>query len=194
MRKKKLQNEYDWFSFLNSLTPDDLDWVRDYFAKQGMPTTGIPFSDNVVNEVLRRARLNLITQENLKAFARKMQNAWRVRMHRKHSKAMSLTISLESEVMNKLSEMSHGQTKTEIISKLIEGSYPDFLNMKREIEQKKADAKEIARRNRATNQLKKMMVKPTAESSITNKKTRLVNDLEGIVSILDEMIAGLANK
>lgn len=193
--KTKTECESELFFFIDSATPETRSWVSSYLTKQGIALPGsIPLSANIPQYLFEQLTTCLQNSSAVKEFAANMRNAWRVRKHRKQRKAKSLTISLKADVMAKLTEMSKGETLTHVITQLIEGNYPAFLNMKREIEQKKADAKEIARRNRETNKLKKMMIKPEVESLLISKHSRIANNLENIVSLLSEMIAELAEK
>lgn len=193
--KTKTECEVELFFFIDSATPETRNWVSSYLTKQGIALPGsIPLSANIPQYLFEQLTSYLQNSSAVKEFAANMRNAWRVRKHRKQRKAKSLTISLKADVMAKLTEMSQGETLADVITQLIEGNYPVFLNMKRELEQKKADAKEIARRNRVTAQINKTMFRPETKSSLTDEHARLASDLKGIVSKLDDMITELLEK
>jgi hypothetical protein len=189
------QKEVELFLFIDIETPATRKWVSDYLIKQGIVSYGqIPLSFDIRQYVLNQVISRYQNTSDLEKFALRMRNAWRVRRHRKSRNTKTLAVLLEAGVISKLSEMSKGSTKAEIITRLIEGNYQTFLAMKHEQEQKIAEAKEIDRKRKELNLLKRMMSRPMAESSLINKQLRVANDLKNIISMLDDITAELTNK
>lgn len=188
-------HESELFRFINNETPAVRSWLVNYLNKKGIPVT-IEFPDEYTVAYFLEHQLNRhgFNYERKKALARDMANAWRGYRHRKNKNVVSLTVRLDKSVFTKLSEMSKGFTQAEIITRLVEGNYQTFLAMKHEQEQKKAEAKEIDKKRKELNQLKKMISKPMAESSLINKQVRVANDLKDIISMLDDITADLTNK
>lgn len=192
-RKYKAENEL--FGFIKSETLATRFWVRNYLIKKGISVTTEPQMqdtvDQFIEDQLNHYRLNY---ENKKKLAFDMANAWRRYRHRKNKNVVSLTVGLDKSVFAKLSQMGEGLTHAEIITRLVEGNYQAFLAMKNEQEQKKAEAKEIAKKRKESNLLKKMMSQPAADSSQITKQIRVANDLKDIISMLDDITAELTNK
>lgn len=193
--KMQYEREVELFLFIDTETPATRKWVSDYLTKQGIVSYGqIPLSVDIRQHVLNQVISRYQNTSDIEKFALRMRNAWRVRRHRKSKNTKTLAVLLETDVISKLSEMSKGSTKAEIITRLVEGNYQAFLAMKNEQERKKAEAKEIAKKRKESNLLKKMMSQPKAESSLINKQLRVANDLKDIISMLDDITAVLTNK
>ncbi|GAB1057487.1 MAG: hypothetical protein WAqMacA_38570 [Shewanella algae] len=76
-------------------------------------------------------------------FARTMSNAWRVRKSRQKKNAGTLSLTLDNSVLRQLKQMCNGETKAEILTKLINGGYEAFLASKQAQEAKKAEEQQI---------------------------------------------------
>lgn len=192
---QKYKSVEELFGFIETQTPATRTWVKNYLAKKGInPNVEYPMQYPVVECLVNQLNRHGFTYEDKRKLAFDMANAWRGYRHRKNKNVVSLTVRLDKSVFTKLSEMSKGFTQAEMITRLVEGNYQTFLAMKHEQEQKKAEAKEIDKKRKELNQLKKMISKPMAESSLINKQVRVANDLKDIISMLDYITADLTNK
>lgn len=187
--------DLELFLFVESETPAARDWADSYLKRKGIVNhVEIPIDVYLPQFLADVTRSHFRYMADMEKFAYRMKNAWRVREHRKQKNTKPLTVFLNPDVMRKISVMSKGLTKAELITQLVEGNYQTFLARRHELELKKAEAKEIDKRRKELNQLKKMMSKPVAESSLITRQLRVANNLKDIISMLDDITAELTNK
>ena len=135
---------------------------------------------------------------DVRLFARNMRNAWRVRKHRLNKDVTTLSISLDKQVSNQLTQMCKGQNKTEIITRLITNNYPYFLDAQKAEKEKLAEEKqalqmEKERRLRANQLQKHLPIVKTAAEQQVEPMLEVVEDLKKSIAKLYDMIF-LANQ
>lgn len=181
-------HESELFRFINNETPTARSWLVNYLNKKGIPVT-IEFPDEHTVAFFLENQLNRhgFNYESKKVLARDMANAWRGYRHRKNKNVLSLTVGLDKSVFTKLSAMSKGSTKAEIITRLIEGNYQIFLAEKREQERIRADEKASAERLKNTNLIKRMMGQTQTEFSLIAKQVNAAKDLKDVMLMIEEI-------
>lgn len=170
------------FDFLDSDTPTTWKWVVGYLIKQGL--TVPPQSNQFERAPLQVAKfLQMTYQGDIKVFARKMRNAFRVRKHRKNKDVETLSISLDKATAAQLSKMSKGRKKTEVVTLLIQDNYQGFLAVERERRAQLAEAK----KHRDFEKQQKQLNMSTKIKSQTNNATAELRD--GIAALYDIIFA-----
>ncbi len=174
------------FDFLDSDTPATWEWVISYLIKQGfiVPTQRNPF-EQVSLQVAKFVTMTY--RGDIKAFARKMRNAFRVRKHRKNKDVATLSISLDKATAAKLSQMSKGHKKTEIVALLIQNNYQGFLAVERELRAQLAEAK----KQRDFEKQQKLLKTSIKTKSQTNNQTECATEelRDGIAALYDIIFA-----
>lgn len=169
------------FAFIDSDTISDGDWLRMNLRKHclelGIPAIQLGYrTHNTLKEQFIHALLSsgqVLSNEVIKTLATKIKTAWRVRKHRKSKQLGNLSIGLEPEVASKLSKMCVGHKKNEIVTKLILGSYEQFLIHKKEIRLEKLEAKKVKDEEKKALTLQKLVVTPTDEINMARSRARI---------------------
>lgn len=135
------------FSFLESETIATRKWVINYLRKQG-----ISFPESPGN--IRLALADLLpsiglTESDIKLLANKMSAAWRQNKRRQNKDVEPLSVDLDKKVSKRLSEMSKGHTKAEVVTMLIENTYPNFFVNKIKLKNEEKEIRDIKRQNAA---------------------------------------------
>lgn len=123
------------FSFLNSETPDSINWIRDYLYTKGFY---IPYEYLDTNTIVRSLADQMVqrgyTLESTTVIAKTMGGTWRTKKCRKNSKGkVSFTVTIDSATFNKLekiskiSKNSKNSKKSELISEMIQEWNPSFI-------------------------------------------------------------------
>lgn len=175
------------FNFLDSETIAARNWIKLYLAKQG-----VFLEPNPAN--IESVRVNLVqiftsqgrTQADIELFARKMGNAWRVKKHRQSKGRVSVSLTLDNSVAAHLSQMSKGKTKTDVITRLIQGNYQEFLTQENIQKAKLAEKKNILQMQRESNKFEKRFSKP----SVPTQQPSL--QLELLQAKADDLRSGIA--
>lgn len=176
------------FGFLDSETINARTWINDYLSKQGV------FLDpRLVN--IEAVKIHLVnslsaqgrTSADIKLFANKMGNAWRVKKHRQSKGRVSISMILENSIATKLSQMSYGKTKTEVVTQLIEGNYQAFLTKENDLKIELARQKRIQKEQREGEKIKKMFSLP--QSRIQEYSVQI----ESLQTRTDELKKGIEN-
>ncbi|GAB1121302.1 MAG: hypothetical protein WAqPseu_40910 [Shewanella algae] len=134
------------FDFLNSETPASIHWVREYLSGKliGLPNNGFNMTMEDIKQYLADVMFRYpMNNAESRQFARTMSNAWRVRKSRQKKNAGTLSLTLDNSVLRQLKQMCNGETKAEILTKLINGGYEAFLASKQAQEAKKAEEQQI---------------------------------------------------
>lgn len=134
------------FAFLKSNTPRSLEWEIKYLGKNEIKlNTAEPFKDSfsliawLGGELVRQG----YSMQKTKELARRMRTAWRTNNSRKNRKTVSISITLKSPVAEQLAQMSKGENKSDIISKLINNNYQIYVAKKHELEKLKVEKRNI---------------------------------------------------
>lgn len=182
----------DLFAFLDSETPAAQNWMGNYLTNKGIL---IPMKIyGTQNLKLQLANIFLSTKKSssdIKLFARKMGNAWRVKNHRQNKNIVSLSVSLDRSVTTQLSKMSKGKKKSEVVTQLIENNYHEFLLSNERLKTKKIEAKgirKIEERNLESHALLNRVTSSTsAELSqlLASQKQKNEDLREGIAKLYD---------
>lgn len=152
------------FAFLKSKTPRSLEWEIKYLRKNDIkPNVAEPFKDSF--SLIAWLGTELVYQgyntQKAKELAQRMRNAWRTHNSRKNGKTVSISISLKPSIAELLAQMSKGENKSDIISKLISNNYQSYLAEKRELAKQKAEQKEERLKKQiAIQESKKTMMSP----------------------------------
>ena len=139
-------------------------WIEKYLSKQGVFLR----QELLQSEQVKFALANYFLSNNtppsdIKLFAKKMGNAWRIRKHRENKHLVTLSISLDREVSNHLSNMCRGHTKTEVISCLIRGNYQYYLAAEKAEKEKLAENKRIRKLEQDRAKLDKLLTNSTRQ-------------------------------
>lgn len=134
------------FTFLKSKTPRSLEWEIKYLRKNDIKlNVAEPFKDSF--SLIAWLGTELVRQgyntQKAKELAQRMRNAWRTHNSRKNGKTVSISISLKPSIAELLAQMSRGENKSDIISKLISNNYQSYLAQKHELEKQKAEQRNI---------------------------------------------------
>ena len=176
------------FDFLDSETIAARSWLMRYLKKQGVfLNPDLPNIESVKVELANAFSQQRRAPADVRLFARNMRNAWRVRKHRLNKDVTTLSISLDKQVSNQLTQMCKGHNKTEIITRLITHNYPYFLDAQKAekeklAEEKKAMQMEKERRLRANELQKHLLEIPLSE-----------RQLESTTLEVDELKVSIAN-
>ncbi|QYJ77935.1 hypothetical protein [Shewanella acanthi] len=133
-------NNVDQLNFIDSLTMHSARWCENYLLKRGVPL-------NNINEDMSELKSQLkayIDPQNVAhvRLIQRFRNAWRTRQSRRKSNSKRpLSVSLEPDVIKKLTEMSKGFVKSEVVKNLINDNYKNFCYSKEEIEKLKLEIK-----------------------------------------------------
>ncbi|ABO23120.1 hypothetical protein SHLO109777_11700 [Shewanella loihica] len=132
------------FEFLDSETPATMKWIEKYLSKQGVFLQQGLLQSELINSALAKHFLSKNTPpSDIKLFAKKMGNAWRAKKHRKNKNLVTLSISLNRDVSNQLTQMCKGHNKTDIVTQLITENYCNFLAEQKAIKEKLAEEKRV---------------------------------------------------
>lgn len=169
------------FAFIDSDTISDGNWLKmnltRHCLKLGVPAIQLGYrTHNTLKEQFVHAILSSSQQvscADIKILATKIKNAWRVRKHRKVKEFANLSLGLEPDVALKLSRMSKGHKKNDIVKMLIQGNYEEFLKQKMELKLKRIESKKV--RDQEKNYLahQKLIVSPTDEIHRANTIERI---------------------
>ncbi|MGI2164537.1 hypothetical protein ACRN9L_00880 [Shewanella oncorhynchi] len=156
------------FEFIAVNSTFNLVWEIAYLKRNEIrfnsPETTVNANDFIIwlgQELVRQG----YSLSKAKELARKMRNAWRVKNCRKNNETVSLSISIERSVSERLTQMCKGEKKAEIISKLINGNYQSYLAEKRELAKQKAEQKERLMMQKENHKFKRIMTPSRACSS-----------------------------
>lgn len=132
------------FDFLDSWTPAAKKWIANYLRKEGIQLS----IDYLTAEETKIALANFLLNNNappsyIRELAKKMRTAWRAINLRKDSDKVNLTVALNRNVSNHLTQMSKGQNKTNIITLLIEDNYKHYLAEQKVAKNKRDTEKKI---------------------------------------------------
>lgn len=152
------------FAFLKSKTPRGLEWEIQYLRKNEIKLNTVEQFKNSFDLIiwLGRELVRLgYNMQKAKELARRMRTAWRTHNSRKNGKTVSISITLTPPVAERLAQMSKGDNKSDIISKLINNNYQSYLAEKRELAKQKAEQKEERLKKQiAFQELKNTMMPP----------------------------------
>ncbi|WP_345843150.1 hypothetical protein [Shewanella algae] len=157
------------FDFLNSETPASIHWVREYLSGKliGLPNNGFNMTMEDIKQYLADVMFRYpMNNSESREFARTMSNAWRVRKSRQKKNAGTLSLTLDNSVLRQLKQMCNGETKAEILTKLINGGYEAFLASK---QAQKAN-KQAQKANKQAQEAKKAEEQQILQMSLENKK------------------------
>lgn len=163
------------FDFLDSETPAAVQWAREYLTNKGVWLPPEVQSTGNIKVFLATNIPSLSkSKSELKAIARTMSSAWRVRKHRQNKNIGTLSLSLDKAVLAQLNKMCHGQKKAEIISLLIYGGYEEFLKYKTADKAKLEEQKRIREMAQERKKFDKLLKK---------NQTQAVEELETIKAL-----------
>lgn len=183
------------FEFLNSETPETKVWVNRYLTAHGIPAQVNIASTLPLKVELARAFGNLgMLIDSLKVFAKKMGNAWRVKKHRDKKDVVSLSVSLDKTVAIQLSQMSKCYKKAEIITKLIQDNYQEFLAKEDERKAKLAEERRIRRLERDNSKSQKQLKQLCNNSSYESDQSRALAELRDDINHLIKMVDVMAQQ
>lgn len=181
------------FDFLDSETIAARSWVSGYLQRQGIfLNPNLPNIERVKVELANHFASQARAPADVRLFARKMRNAWRVRKHRLDKDVTTLSISLSKQVSSQLDQMCKGQNKTEIITQLITNNYPSFLAAQKAEKEKLAEEKRTLRmekeREKRVNELGKHLPK-SSMSELQFESIRVeVDELKHSIAKLYDML------
>lgn len=181
------------FDFLDSETIAARSWLMRYLKKQGVfLNPDLPNIESVKVELANAFSQQRRAPADVRLFARNMRNAWRVRKHRLNKDVTTLSISLDKQVSNQLTQMCKGHNKTEIITRLITHNYPYFLDAQKAekeklAEEKKAMQMEKERRLRANELQKHLLEIPLSERQLEST-TLEVDELKVSIAKLYDIL------
>jgi len=187
------------YDFLDSETIAARSWLMRYLKKQGVfLNPDLPNIESVKVELANAFSQQRRAPADVRLFARNMRNAWRVRKHRLNKDVTSLSISLDKNVANQLTQMCKGHNKTVIISHLITHNYQFFLASK-EAEKEKLAAEKMSlkmekeRRDRVNSLQKHLPIVRTPAEQQVEPMLEVVEDLKMNIAKLYDMVF-LANQ
>ena len=181
------------FDFLDSETIAARSWLMRYLKKQGVfLNPDLPNIESVKVELANTFSQQRRAPADVRLFARNMRNAWRVRKHRLNKDVTTLSISLDKQVSNQLTQMCKGHNKTEIITRLITHNYPYFLDAQKAEKEKLAEEKqalqmEKERRLRANELQKHLLEIPLSERQLEST-TLEVDELKVSIAKLYDIL------
>lgn len=181
------------FDFLDSETIAARSWLMRYLKKQGVfLNRDLPNIESVKVELANAFSQQRRAPADVRLFARNMRNAWRVRKHRLNKDVTTLSISLDKQVSNQLTQMCKGHNKTEIITRLITHNYPYFLDAQKAEKEKLAKEKqalqmEKERRLRANELQKHLLEIPLSERQLEST-TLEVDELKVSIAKLYDIL------
>lgn len=181
------------FDFLDSETIAARSWLMRYLKKQGVfLNPDLPNIESVKVELANAFSQQRRAPADVRLFARNMRNAWRVRKHRLNKDVTTLSISLDKQVSNQLTQMCKGHNKTEIITQLITNNYPYFLDAQKAekeklAEEKKAMQMEKERKFRANELQKHLLEIPLSERQLEST-TLEVDELKVSIAKLYDIL------
>ncbi|MFB2754782.1 hypothetical protein ACE02G_14170 [Shewanella xiamenensis] len=181
------------FDFLDSETIAARSWLMRYLKKQGVfLNPDLPNIESVKVELANAFSQQRRAPADVRLFARNMRNAWRVRKHRLNKDVTTLSISLDKQVSNQLTQMCKGHNKTEIITRLITHNYPYFLDAQKAEKEKLAEEKqalqmEKERRLRANELQKHLLEIPLSERQLEST-TLEVDELKVSIAKLYDIL------
>lgn len=180
------------FAFLDSETPAAQNWMENYLTNKGIL---IPMKIyGTQNLKLQLANIFLSTKKSssdIKLFARKMGNAWRVKNHRQNKNIVSLSVSLDRSVTTQLSKMSKGKKKSEVVTQLIENNYHEFLLSNERLKNKNIEAKRIRKIEERNLESHALLNRETSSNSaelsqlLASQKQKNEELREGIAKLYD---------
>ncbi|WP_338591215.1 hypothetical protein VXM60_01705 [Shewanella khirikhana] len=150
------------FDFLNSETPASIDWVRRYLSGKliVLPNNGFNMTMEDIKQYLADVMFRYpMNNAESRQFARTMSSAWRVRKSRQKKNAGTLSLTLDNSVLRQLKQMCNGETKAEILTKLINGGYEAFLA-----------SKQAQKANKQAQEAKKAEEQQILQMSLKHKK------------------------
>lgn len=176
------------FEFLDSDTPTAVNWVYRYLTKQGINTT-----DSAIQLPVKQLVLELVAQQirdpgQIKLFAKKMGNAWRIRKHRQKKNVVSLSVSIDKSVADHLSMMSKGRKKADVVSMLIQNNFQAFLVEENLRKAKRAEGTRILKMQREQVLSEKPHNKPSSEITQVVSQANQVKECRESMAHLYEII------
>lgn len=170
------------FDFFNSDTPAALGWSQRYLARKGIQLSNTAISSQQVkNELAMHLSVTTARPDEIKQLARAMGDAWRVRKHRQSKGVSPVSLSLAKATADKLTSMSKGTTKSEIISMLIEGGYSDFLRHRAALQKHKEEQKQIAKIKRQRDNIDKLRLMTASRSEDRS------NEISQLIALNEEL-------
>ncbi|WP_412497099.1 hypothetical protein [Shewanella algae] len=175
------------FDFLKSETITERKLVQDYVSRQGIGLTpNLPSIERIKFELATFFLMTNTTPAAIKLFAKRMGAAWRAKKHRKNKALVTLSISLNRDVSNQLTQMCKGHKKTDIVTYLITGNYPRFLAEQRATQEKLAEEKRVRKVEAEKANLCKLM------KSSTQPAAKPEQQITPSLAHLDELRNGIA--
>ncbi|WP_133180927.1 hypothetical protein [Shewanella decolorationis] len=178
------------FDFLDSWTPAAKKWIANYLRKEGIQLS----IDYLTAEETKIALANFLLNSNaptsyIRELAKKMGTAWRVRNLRKNSDKVNLTVALNRNVSNHLTQMSKGQNKTNIITLLIEDNYKHYLAEQKISKDKRDTEKKIKQVEIERAKLEKLLARGKASPALSAEEVLAQNQgLKNNIAMLYELM------
>lgn len=174
------------FEFLDSDTPAVANWVYRYLSKQGINHLGSAIQMPVKQLVLELVEQQIRDPGQIKLFAKKMANAWRIRKHRQKKDVVSLSVSIEKSVADHLSKMSKGRKKADVVSMLIKNNFQTFLVEENLRKTKWAEEKIILKKQRQLVLSEKRHNKPSSEiTQVVSQANQVAECMESIAHLYE---------
>lgn len=104
--------------------------------------TSGPLSEKVADVLLGRS------DAEIKLFAIKLKDAWRIRTYRQKKSVVTLSVSLNKDVSDKLTRMSKNNHKANIVTLLINENYRDFLEKELQVKAMLEEKKRLSEQNK----------------------------------------------
>lgn len=142
------------FDFLDSDTPSTVTWVINYLIKKRFVSLPQIHPHQAVSTQVANFVIGTYSGD-IKEFARKMSNTYRVRKHRSNSDAKILSVRLDKITSSQLAQMSKGRKKSEVVTQLIKNNYQGFLASEKERRAQLAEAKKQKELQKQQTQLSK---------------------------------------
>lgn len=170
------------FDFIDSDTPSTVTWVINYLVKKRFLSVPQIHPHQAVSTQVANFVIGTYPGD-IKEFARKMSNTYRVRKHRSNSDAKTLSVRLDKVTSSQLAQMSKGRKKSDVVTLLIQNNYQGFLAGEKERRTQLAEAKKQKEFQKQQKQLSKSMSVQLQANSQNECKTEEFRD--GIAALYD---------
>lgn len=172
------------FDFLDSDTPSTVTWVMNYLIKKHFVSLPQIHPHQAVSTQVANFVIGTYPGD-IKEFARKMSNTYRVRKHRSNSDAKILSVRLDKVTSSKLAQMSKGRKKSDIVTQLIENNYQEFLASENERRAQLAEAKKQKELQKQQTQLSKSI---KVQLQVNNQNECINEELRNGIAALYDII------
>lgn len=174
------------FDFLDSDTPATINWVQRYLTKHGISISHYTYQGAVKQYIAEQFIPLQPTHADITLFAQRMGNAWRIRKHRQKKDVVSLSVSLDKSVANKLSQMSKEQKKADVVSMLIKENFQEFVAEKNRQKAKRTEEKRTLTMQPDQASLMQPLNQPPSETTqVLNQSNRAEEFREAMIHLYD---------